>query len=330
MPCLPGPPRPPNDPAMTRLRADLLLLLAALIWGTAFVAQKEGNDAVGPLTFVAGRFLLSALLLAPLAWRESRAGSQARSRALGRRDWVLAAAIGFCLVSASALQQIGLTGTSVTNAGFITALYIVFVPIAGWFIIKTKVTRLVLAACAVSLVGAWLLASGKGVAAPDQPRPLALGDFLVLGSAILFALHIFLVSIFLKRGGRPFFLCVVQYALCAAIGAILAGLFEPARLSAITAALPSIAYAGILSGGVGFTLQIVAQRHTPATEAALIMSMESVFAAVAAAFLLGERLAPRGMIGCAMILGGVVLVEVLPALPFGPKPASPLGEVPVD
>jgi drug/metabolite transporter (DMT)-like permease len=310
---------------MTRLRADLLLLLAALIWGTAFVAQKEGNGAVGPLTFVAGRFLLSALLLAPLAWRESE-----RSQKLGRGDWLLAGAIGACMFSGSALQQIGLNTTSVTNAGFITALYLAFVPLAGWLIVRTKVTNLVLAACAVSLAGAWLLARHGHMGGGGQPADLALGDLLVLGSAALFALHIVLVSIFLKRAGRPFFLCVAQYAVCAGLGAILAGLFEPLRWAAAQAALPSIAYTGILSGGIGFTLQIVAQRHTPATEAALIMSMESVFAAIAAALLLGERLTMLGTVGCLMILAGVVMVEALPALPRGRRPASPLGEVPVD
>ncbi len=325
MPCLSGRRPPPSDPAMTRLRADLLLLLAALIWGTAFVAQKEGNEAVGPLTFVAGRFLLSALLLAPLAWRES-----GRSQKLGRRDGLLAGAIGACLLSASALQQIGLNSTSVTNAGFITALYIAFVPLAAWLIVKTKVTNLVVVACAVSLAGAWLLARHGHRDGGGHPAHLALGDLLVLGSAALFALHIVLVSIFLKRAGRPFFLCVTQYAVCAALGAILAGLFESLRWAAAQAALPSIAYTGILSGGIGFTLQIVAQRHTPATEAALIMSMESVFAAIAAAIILGERLTPAGVGGCLMILAGVILVEALPALPRGRRPAAPLGEVPMD
>jgi drug/metabolite transporter (DMT)-like permease len=308
---------------MTRLRADLLLLLAALIWGTAFVAQKQGNGVVGPLAFVAGRFVLSAMLLSPLAWREWAK----RRKPLGGRDWTLAAAIGLCLFTGSALQQIGLNTTSVTNAGFITSLYIAFVPFVGWLIFKTRPPRLVLAACAVSLAGAWLLA-GHGAASR-----LAIGDLLVVGSAILYALHIVLISIFLKRSERPFFLCVAQYTVCAAAGAILACLFEPVRLAGMEAALPSIAYAGILSGGVGYTLQIIGQKHTPATEAALIMSMESVFAALAGAVLLGERLPPLGMLGCLMILAGVIIVEVLPALPRGRgarRPSAPLGEFPLD
>ncbi len=310
---------------MTRLRADLLLLLCSMIWGTAFVAQKAGNGAAGPLAFVGGRFVLSALMLVPLAcWERRRAVAR-----ISRRDWRLAGLAGFCLFSGSALQQIGLSTTSVTNAGFITALYIAFVPFAGWIIFKRPVTRLVLAACVVSLGGAWLLANH------GQAAHLAPGDFLVLGAAILYALHIIVVSMFLAASPRPFFLCFVQYTVSAIAGWALAGAFEPVRLAGLEAAFPTIAYAGILSGGVGYTLQIVGQRHTPATEAALIMSMESVFAALAAAIILGERLSLMGGLGCTMILTGVIMVEVLPALPRRRGQAMagavpPLGEVPLD
>jgi drug/metabolite transporter (DMT)-like permease len=316
---------------MTRLRADFLLLLAALIWGTAFVAQKSAVDQVGPLQFVAGRFLLSALLIAPLA------GFEAKKAAAGlrRRDVLLALLTGLCLFAGAASQQIGLGTTTVTNAGFITALYIAFVPLVARFVSGTKLRPSVLGACAVSLAGAWLLANH------GEAAHLAPGDLLVLGSAILFALHIILVSSFLGRSPRPFFLSFVQYAVCAVLGGILAGATEPLVVAGLRAALPAIAYAGVLSGGVGYTLQIVGQRHTPATEAALIMSLESVFAALAAAILLGERLSLPAAIGCALVLLGVVMVEVLPALPRrrgastavtnGAGTDGPiLGEVPMD
>jgi drug/metabolite transporter (DMT)-like permease len=311
---------------MTRLRADFMLLLAALIWGTAFVAQKTAVDQAGPLQFVAGRFLLSALLVAPLA------GFEAKKAAAGlrRREVLLALVTGLCLFAGAASQQIGLGTTTVTNAGFITALYIAFVPLVARFVSGTKLRPAVLAACAISLAGAWLLA-GHGEAAH-----LAAGDLLVLGSAILFALHIILVSTFLRRSQRPFFLSFVQYAVCAVLGVAFAGATEPLVLAGLRAAFPAIAYAGLLSGGVGYTLQIVGQRHTPATEAALIMSLESVFAALAAAILLGERLTLLGAVGCALIMFGVIMVEVLPALPrlWGastPGPDAPiLGEAPMD
>jgi drug/metabolite transporter (DMT)-like permease len=316
---------------MTRLRADLLLLLTALIWGTAFVAQKEGDGAIGPLGFVAGRFVLSAFLMAPLAWRESRTVSTPTARG----EWALTGAIGLCLTFGSILQQVGLRSTSVTNAGFITSLYIAFVPLVAWLVLGTRVRPLVFFACAVSLAGAWLLAKyGRPGLTDGVPSRLETGDWLVLISALLFAGHIVLVSIFLKRTHRPFLLSFVQTSTAAGIGWILYAIFEPVSLSALQAGFSTIAYAGIVSGGIGYALQLVGQRHTPAAEAAFIMSLESVFAALAAALLLGERLSLAGWAGCALILAGVIMVEVLPALPgFGGGAAEDepiLGAVPMD
>lgn len=309
---------------MTRLRADLLLLLTSMIWGSAFVAQKIGNGAIGPFLFVAGRFVLSALLLVPLALREARSAD----KSLSRREWVLALGIGGVLFAGAGLQQLALNSTSVTNAGFLTALYIAFVPFVGWLVARTRVRPMVLAAVAVSLLGAWLLAN-HGMA------PLSRGDFIVLISAVLFAFHIVLVSIFLRDTHRPFFLCFLQYSMTAAFGAAFGFALEPISLEAVRGALPTILYAGILSGGLGYTLQIVAQRYTPATEAALIMSMESVFAALAAAILLGERLTLLAGIGCGLVMLGVIMVETGPALERRGRPQDedelpPLGTVPLD
>jgi drug/metabolite transporter (DMT)-like permease len=308
---------------MTRLRADLLLLTAALIWGTAFVAQKFGNAIIGPYLFLTGRFLMSTVLLAPFAAREARGAIR-----LQRRDWLLAIGIGATLCAGAATQQVGLMLTTVTNAGFITALYIAFVPFVAWAIIRTAVRPLVLIAVAVSLLGAWLL-TDHGAA-----TRLSLGDFLVLGSAGLFALHIVLVSIFQKMAHRPFFLSFMQYAIVTVIAGAIGFSVEPLNWQMAWDALPSVAYAGILSGGVGYTLQIVAQRYTPATEAALIMSLESVFAAIAAAILLGERLTLLATVGCGLIMLGVIMVEVIPILPRrGAQRADnlpPIGTVPLD
>jgi drug/metabolite transporter (DMT)-like permease len=292
-------------PVMTRLRADLLLLLAAFIWGSAFVTQKYANDTMPPTLFVGARFFISALLLAPLAYRES----QSSATRLRRRDFALAGLIGLSLFSAVELQQVGLVTTSVTNAGFITSLYIAFVPFVAWLLAGTKLRPSVLAACAVSLLGAWLLASHGQAAPPSR------GDFLVLAAAVLTALHITLVSIFMANSGRRFFLCFVQYGVTSLCGVSLGSSFETASWHGLAAALPWILYAGAVSGGIAFTLQIVAQRHTPAAEAALIMSLESVFAASAAALVLGERLSLSALSGCALILMGVVMVEVAPAWP---------------
>jgi drug/metabolite transporter (DMT)-like permease len=309
---------------MSRLRADLLILLAAMIWGTAFVAQKAGLGGMGPLTFVGGRFAMSALLLTPLVRREAAAAPS-----LSGRDWLLGGAIGAIMCAGAVIQQFGLITTSVTNAGFITTLYIGFVPFVAWAILRTRIRPLVLVAVAVALLGAWLLA-GNG-----ETGDLKIGDLLILVSALMFSLHIVLVSLFLKTVHRPFFLAFSQYAVTALVAGTAGLLLEPQSWSAAGAALPALLYTGLLSGGVGFTLQIVAQRYTPATEAALIMSLESVFAAIAGALLMGDRLTLAATAGCGLILSGVVMIEVIPALsrrPAGPAEAEdpPLGTVPLD
>ncbi len=302
---------------MTRFKADLLLLLTALIWGTAFVAQKLGNAKVGPYLFVSGRFALSALLLMPLAYWEAR-----RGRDLRRRDWALSGVIGLTLCAGSTMQQVGLTSTTVTNAGFITTVYIALVPFVAWAILRTALRPLVLVAVIVSLSGAWLLAYH------GESAQLNMGDLLVFASAFLYALHIVLVSIFLKVTHRPFFLSLLQYSVTAVIAGAIGFAVESANRQAAQDALPTILYAGLLSGGVGYTLQIVAQRYTPATEAALIMSLESVFAALAAAVVLGERLTQLAAVGCALILLGVVLVEIVPVLVRGRSVNGQIDEMP--
>jgi drug/metabolite transporter (DMT)-like permease len=295
--------------AMTRLRADALLLLCALIWGTAFVAQKSGNASMGPAWFVCARFAVSALLLAPLAWHEAR--GRGRAAAAGRSALALALAIGLCVCGGATLQQLAMATTTATNGGFLTAVYVAFVPFVVWLVAGTPPRPAVLAACAVTVAGAWLLA-GQGRVVAWAP-----GDVILLVSDLVWALHITLVARFLGRFNRPFLLCFVQYAVTAA-GAAAIGFFSAApSLDGLRAALPAILYAGIASGGIAYTLQIVAQRHAPAAEAALIMSLESVFAALAGAILLHERLGAVAAAGCVLILLGAVMVELAPALRRG-------------
>jgi drug/metabolite transporter (DMT)-like permease len=294
---------------MNRLRADLLLLLTAFIWGTAFIAQKNANESMAPVLFVGSRFLLSALALIPLAWYEARKGTIP----LSRKDIVQALLVGLCLFSGAALQQIGLMTTTATNGGFLTALYVVIVPFVVWLLMRQPPRGIVVLACAISIAGAWLLADN------GQARTWSLGDMLVVAADLAWAVAIVLVSIFLQRSHRPFFLSFVQYAVTAVLGLAAGLIFEPVSMPGIASALPAILYAGLLSGGVAYTLQIVAQKHTPAAEAALIMSLESVFAALAGAVLLQERLTLLATVGCALILLGVVVVEAGPALLRGMK-----------
>lgn len=289
---------------MNRLRADLLLLLTALIWGTAFIAQKYANIAMPPITFVGARFLLSALMILPLVVYESRQ----QTVGLSRTDWWQALLVGLCLVAGACLQQVGLLTTSATNAGFLTALYVVIVPFMVWVMSGQRPRALVLAACLISIYGAWLLADD------GQTHHWSQGDLLVVAADVAWALAITIIGLFLQRTQRPFFLSFAQYSITAVVALALGLATEGVSLHGVRLALPAILYAGILSGGVAYTLQIVAQRHTPAAEAALIMCLESVIAALAGALMLHERLTPAAALGCGLILLGVALVETGPAL----------------
>ncbi len=287
---------------MNRTRADAFLLLTALIWGLTFVAQRAAAAHVGPIFFVGARFLASTLFLLPLALWEAR-----KSKVdLSGRDWMCAGAIGACLCAGCWLQQVGLQTTSATNAGFLTAAYMVVVPFAAWAVSGQRPRPLVLAACSIAVYGAWLLGNSRDLA-------WSRGDLLILGSDLVWAAHITLVGHCRGIAGRPFLLSFVQ---CAITGVVsLPALFlQPATPDQFLAALPALAFAGIVSSGLAFTLQIVAQRHTPAAEAALIMSLESVFAAAFGALLLDESISLRAAIGAFLIMTGVVLVETAPLL----------------
>lgn len=287
---------------MNRLRADLMLLLGTLIWGTTFIAQKKANESMGPLTFVGVRFLLSFLALAPFALNEARRSTALR---LKIRDYGLAALIGLCLFLGASLQQAGLVTTTATNGGFLTALYVIFVPLIVWALTGAQPRVVLVAACILSVTGAWLLT----VKGPLQRW--SAGDALVLLADVAWASQIALAPVFLKRTHRPFFLAFTQYGIVAALGLFAGFVFETAPAD-FRASIPSIFYAGLLSGGVAFTFQILAQQHTPAPEAALIMSLEAVFAALAGAVILSEPFTPAALLGCGLILLSVALVEVGP------------------
>lgn len=286
---------------MTRLRADFLLLLTAFIWGTAFLAQKLGNRALAPAVFVGIRFVLSAAALVPLALWEARRRQWVWP---GRRDLGLAVLAGLCLFAGAILQQTGLADTSVANGGFLTSLYVLVVPFFVWLGGGGRPRPMVLAACLCSVAGAWMLTSG-GVA-----QRMTRGDAIVLAADFAWAGMIVLVPVFLRRTGRPFLLCAVQHLVTAVLGLAWGLLTAPWSWNAVPTAAPALLYAGLLSGGLAFTLQVVAQGHAPAVEAALILSLENVFAAVAGAVWLDERLSWLAIGGGGLILAGVLLPDL--------------------
>jgi drug/metabolite transporter (DMT)-like permease len=294
---------------MGRVGADGLLLVTAFLWGVTFVAQKYATETMPALAFVAARFAVSAVVLAPFAAWEFRRKPHAPSR----DEWRLALAIGLTLFLGTSLQQAGIETTSATNAGFLTACYVVLTPFAVWALSGSAPRRLVIAAGFVSLLGAWLLASGASLSPPG------LGDGLVLLADFAWATGIALTPIFLARSGRPLLLAFVQYTVCAGLAALYSLVFETVPAGALAATWPTILFAGIVSGALAYTIQIFAQAHTPPAEAALILSLESVFAALAGALMLGERLTAIGVLGCLLILMGAVAVEIGPL--FGRKAA---------
>ena len=320
-PIHPYPRTHPGNQSMSRLSADALLLLTALIWGTAFIAQKTATSDAGPLAFVGARFLIAGIVVAPLAVLERR---RARA-AVPPVNWMLAGACGACLAIGSILQQAGIATASATNAGFLTALYVVLTPLMVWLVSGARPRVIVVCASFVSLAGAWLL-TGAG-----SPGALAPGDVEIALADVAWALGIACTAQFLARSPRPFLLCVAQDFATAAAALGSAAFFEPQALGGLVAVWPSLLYAGLVSSGLAFTFQVIAQQHAPPAEAALILSLEAVFAALAGAWLLGERLSAIAACGCALILLGVLLAEIGPgALRLAARPSAAPGGTPAD
>ena len=290
---------------MRRLHANLLLLAAALVWGGGFSVQQMAMAHMGAAYFTGLRFALAALALVPLALWEARRMRAQGARRLTRLDGLGMMATGCFLFVAAWLQQVGIKGTTVANAGFLTALYVPLTPVLALLVLRRAPHPAIWPAAAACLGGAYLMAGG----ALDDLRE---GDLWVVAGALFWAGHILVVGTMSMRTGAPFLVSAVQFAMCGVLGALLGGATETISWEGVQAALPMIVYAGLFSAAVGFTLQVVGQRHTPAADAAVILSAETVFAALAGAALLGERLNALEFAGGALILAGVLSVELLP------------------
>jgi drug/metabolite transporter (DMT)-like permease len=285
------------------LRGSLLLLVAAMIWGSAFVAQRFGAESMAPASFTAVRHALGTLVLLVVVAAFDRAARRTRTeRTLRWRKVLLPGlGVGVALSGGSLLQQAGLEYTTAGNAGFITGLYMVFIPVAGWLLFRQRAGRWTWVGVVLGLAGLYLLSVREGVG-------VNIGDLLVLGCAVFWTGHIMA----LERLGAldPFRLCVVQFATCAVVSLVVAVVIEPTPLTGIVAAAVPIAYAALLSTGVGFTLQVVGQRDAPASHAALIMALEAVFAAIGGAIVLGERLDGRALVGAGLMLAAVIVAQL--------------------
>lgn len=289
---------------MSRLRADLLLVLVALIWGFAFVAQKNAFAHVGACTFVFSRFLISAALVFPFArreWRRKKPRAKLRARA-GALVLFLAVFSGGVI-----LQQSGMATTSVTNAGFLTGLYVIFVPLICRIVYRQSLSPWIYPAALLSLAGTFLL-SGGSVA------HYAPGDNLVILCAVFWGMHVSLMGVLTRETGAPLTLACLQYAVCALAAGVWMLAAEHPSLTDIAGAFWPILYAGVLSGGIAYTLQAVAQQYAPAADAAIIMSGESLFAALGGAWLMGERLSSLQYTGCILMVLAMLMAEAAPLL----------------
>ena len=322
-----------------QMRQSLLLLLTATIWGVAFVAQSVGMEYVGPLTFSCVRSLLGGIVLIPCIWflgRHERAshpgreisqyeagksqGERAVQKEKGKRDKgadreLLAGGMicGLLLCLASNFQQFGIAHTSVGKAGFITALYIVIVPILGLLFHK-KCRPLIWLGVCLAVAGLYFLcmAGGDAQAAAGQifpGIPIGKGDFLVFICALLFSGHILAIDYFTERvdGVKMSF---IQFWVCGIVSGIGMFLAEEPHFPAILMAWKELLYAGVMSCGVAYTLQIVGQKGMDPTVASLILSLESVISALAGLFILGQKLSGAEILGCILMFAAIVLAQL--------------------
>ncbi len=284
---------------------DTLLLLTALIWGMAFVAQRVGMEHVGPFTYNAVRFALGSLSLVPLTLirdaRAKRRGDPVHQPQVPGVRWVrpLQAGLiaGGVLVFGASLQQVGLVSTTAGKAGFITGLYVVLVPLVGLFFRQRAGVSAWIGAT-LSIIGLFLLSVTDTLA-------ISRGDLLVLIGAFFWTAHVQVVG-WLSPRTDPVKLSCVQFAVCAVVSAAGALLTEQPTLPTILAAAWPILYGGVLSVGVAYTLQVVAQGKAPPAHAAIFLSLESAFAALGGGIILGERLGAREAAGCVVMLAGML------------------------
>ena len=308
-----------------KMLGNMLLLLTAVIWGTAFVFQRVGMDSIEPVTFNAARMWLAAAaigLVAVLTGKKNGLQKDTRSaeyttggtsdilpadkqdKTQDRRKNTIIGGIccGSFLTAASLFQQMGVVYTTAGKAGFITAMYMLLVPIINFVFFKKKNTWLVWTGVLTGVIGMYLLCIKDGFS-------LTYGDSLVCICALLFSGHILCCDHFVQLG-NPIQISAIQFLTTAVISSIIAWIVEaPSPEKILSAAIP-ILYCGIVSGGIGYTLQMVAQKYTDPTIASLLMSLESVFAVIAGAILLGERMTSRELAGCIVMFAAIVLVQI--------------------
>ncbi len=297
---------------MSRTNANLLLLLAGAVWGMGFVAQRTAMDDIGPLFFTGLRFLLAGLVVVPFAIAELRRKGLPVSKSEKVRAIRLFLTVGTLFFLGMIFQQYAIIGTSITNTGFLTALYAVMVPVLMVVVLRRRQPWIVWPAALLAVTGIYFLSGGN-------LTTLNKSDMLVIICALFWAIHLIMTAHTGIATGLPVAMACCQFFVTGIFG--IAGYFlvivmdvpeQLPTLAAISAALPEIFYAGAISAGLGFTLQAIAQRHTSESAAAVLISTESLFAALFGALFLSERLPLSGYLGCAMIFVAILIVQLIP------------------
>jgi len=288
------------------IKADILMLIAAAIWGFAFVAQRQGMETMGPFLFNTARFFIGVAVLSPLVWYLSKKKKSSNKVEVSTKKLIFAGTIaGLFLFAASSFQQVGLQYTTAGKAGFITGLYIFFVPLIGLFLGQKTGSGTWLGAI-IALIGLYLLSI-------NEDFSIAEGDLLQLVCAVFFAAHVLVIGYLAKRMD-PLKLSLVQYCVSAVLSLFIAIAIEVITWDMIVDTAIPLLYAGVMSIGVGYTLQVVAQQHAKSSHAAIILGLEGAFAVLGGWLILDEYLSTRGLIGCGLMLTGMFLSQLLPKL----------------
>ncbi len=292
-----------------KLLGNALLLLTAFIWGTAFVFQRAGVRSVGPITFNAARMATSAVVLVPAAAllrrRDKRvhAGRSAEERKKRDRSTLLGGLICGCFTTVGSIcQQIGLVYTTAGKAGFITAMYILLVPVFGFIFFKKKTTWLAWIAVLLGVTGMYFLCVSEGFSVSP-------GDALVLLCAFFYSFHILCCDHYAKDAD-PIGMSAIQFVVATVVSTVVAFIAEKPSVEGLSSALVPILFLGLVAGCIGYTLQIAGQKFTDPTSASLLMSLESVFAVITGALFLSERMTGREIVGCVVMFAAVILVHI--------------------
>ena len=292
-----------------KILGNIILIFVAAIWGTAFVFQRVGMDSIEPMTFNAARMTLAAIAIGMVTMFRRRRSTPDKTgeKERGKKTIIIGGiCCGAFLAQGSLFQQMGLVYTTAGKAGFITALYILIVPVIGFLVFRKKNSWLVWMSVLLGVAGMYLLCINEGFS-------FSRGDILICICAVMFSGHILCCDYFAERGD-PILISAIQFAAAALISWVAAFVLEAPSVDKLESAVIPVLYCGVVSGGIGYTLQMVAQKHTEPATASLLMSLESVFAVLTGSIFLGEQMSLRETVGCIIMFAAIILVQ-LPGMP---------------